>query len=130
VSASVKHFLENKHKRSEAMTIQEFLDYIRTNSKAGDWQTCRGRNKNIRRNGTSDHTSDNECPICWVGSSLGKNSEGIRTNGFGVIAARIGLTEKDSDQIACAADSLECHYFGIKVNTILRQELLAACHLT
>lgn len=102
-------------------TIDEFLDYVARNSKAGDWQLVwTGMSTQIRAV-RSDSQPCPACPICWVGTKFGVNERGHVTV-FMPVATRLGLSDMDALRLAHAADDFQ--------EPELRVRLLAACHLT
>lgn len=103
--------------RPVPQTADEILAFIRDNSKPGDWKlTSFGIGKDCVR-----HASG-ECPICWLGSQLGRNRH-KRLNLAVSVGAELGLKYFTTADIVAAADD------GTGGSPELRQKLLTACYL-
>ncbi len=96
------------------MTRQEFLDYIRTNTKPGDWTLF---HDHIRYG-----TRDGPCPVCWVSRQVGRLELASLLRWWDEYEA-IGLHRSDAQAIAMNADDMR------EYSEEARQELLKACHL-
>lgn len=100
------------------MTKDDVLKYIRANSGPGDWRVMKFAGHMMVRSVTDD-PEKYECPICWVGTKLGKNPNGLFSI-YEPVAKAVGLARPDAADIANAADH---------IGHPLRHSLLKACHL-
>lgn len=92
------------------MTLDEALEFIRENSKPGDWAAF---SDEIR------HAVTGECPVCWVGSQKGANPTGLKESHL-LVAPFLGMSRKEAEEIADAADWANGRH---------RTRLKTACHL-
>lgn len=101
------------------MTISEFLDEFKKQA-AGMEREFYLSNRCIRNH-------EGRCPICWLGTKLGKNpSNQLFTTG--TVSSLLGLKTEDRLSIEQAADGHYNRALSPELHE-LRQQLISACNL-